>query len=101
MIGFPSMYSAALVYADLTQNGGQYAGRIWSQPSATAINQYVEKARSGEIKPLQFTLYAPVGYDTLFGKKIPNVQVVNDPAKVFTTEFANGEEVWPETRGQI
>ena len=36
-IGFPSLYSSALFYADLTQNGGKYAGKLRSHPDEGAI----------------------------------------------------------------
>lgn len=95
-VGFPSMYSLALLYADLTQNGGQYAGRIWEKPNVTAINKYVDKAGAGELKPLQFTMYMPAGYDNLSGKMVPNIEITDDPARILTTVFADGKEVWPD-----
>jgi hypothetical protein len=98
MVGFPSMYASALLYADLTQNGGQYAGQIWNKPNLEAINQYVEKAATKEVKPLQFTIYMPAGYDNLSGKVVPNVEITDDPAKILTAEFAGGKEIWPEAR---
>lgn len=98
MIGYPSLYSSALIYADLTQNGGQYAGQIGSQPDIEAINSYVDKVGAGEIKPLDFTIYMPAGYDNLSGKMVPNVKITDDPAKILTASFINGEEVWPEAR---
>jgi hypothetical protein len=94
MIGFPSLYASALIYADLTQNGGQVGG----QPDIEAINNYVEKCGADELKPLDFTLYVPAGYDNLSGKKIPNIEITDDPDKILTASFFNGEEVWPEAR---
>ena len=98
MVGFPSMYVSALLYADLTQNGGQYAGQIWNQPNLEAINHYVEKAATKEVESLQFKVYMPAGYDNLSGKAVPNVKITDDPAKILTAEFAGGKEVWPEAR---
>ena len=92
------MYASALLYADLTQNDGQYAGQIWNQPNLEAINHYVEKAATEEVEPLQFTKYMPAGYDNLSGKVAPNVKITDDPAMILTAEFAGGKEVWPEAR---
>ena len=63
-----------------------------------AINQYVDKAAAKEVEPLQFTIYVPAGYDNLSGKMVPNVEVTDDPAKILTTEFANGKEIWPAVK---
>jgi hypothetical protein len=95
-VAFPSVYASALLYADLTQNGGQYAGAIRSQPNLEAIDRYVEGALEGEVKPLDFAVYVPVGFDNLSGKRIPNVEPTDDPAKILTASFAGGREVWPE-----
>ena len=95
---FPSLYAAALLYADLTQNGGRYAGRLWSQPDADAINKYIEETLADEVKPLDFKIYMPAGYDNLSGKVMPNVEVTDDPARVLTASFAGGKEIWPEIR---
>jgi hypothetical protein len=95
MVGFPSMYASALLYADLTQNGGQYAGKIWNQPNLEAINHVVEKAGTDKLELLQFTIYMPAGYDNLSGKVVPNVQITNDPTKILTAEFSNGKEIGP------
>lgn len=98
LIGFPSLYASALLYADLTQNGGQYAGQIWDQPDIEAMNKYVEKAGTGEIESLDFTFYAPAGYDNLSGKPVPNIEITDDPGRIFTVAFAGGQEKWPEER---
>ena len=98
MIGFPSLYASALIYADLTQNGGQYAGQVGGQPDIAAINNYVDKVGADELKPLDFTIYMPAGYDNLSGKMVPNIEITDDPAKILTASFVNGEEVWPEAR---
>jgi hypothetical protein len=98
MVGYPSMYVSALLYADITQNGGKYAGKVWGKPDLEAINQYVEKAGGDGVEPLQFTVYMPAGYDNLSGKIIPNVEITSDPQKILTAQFANGKEVWPESK---
>lgn len=98
LIGFPSLYGLALLYADMTQNGGQYAVQIWDQPDIEAMNKYVEKAGTGEIESLDFTFYAPAGYDNLSGKPVPNVEITDDPGRIFTVVFADGQEKWPEER---
>ncbi|MCP4753838.1 MAG: DUF362 domain-containing protein, partial [Proteobacteria bacterium] len=90
----PSFYTQALLYADLTQNGGQYAGEIWSQPDNEKIGGYFSQAVSGEIEPLDFTVYVPAGFETLSGNPIPNVEATDNPAKVFTASFAGGKEIW-------
>ena len=91
-IAFPSLYSNALFYADLTQNGGQYAGSI--QPDLQAVSKYVFDVRKGEIKPLDFVLYVPAEFSTLAGVKVPNVEITEDPMKKFTASFQNSEEIW-------
>ena len=50
---------------------------------------------AGEVKPLDFTIYMPPGYDNLSGKMVPNVEITDDPAKILTASFAGGKEVWP------
>lgn len=97
-VEFPSMYTSALLYADLTQNGGQYAGRVWNQPNIEVINRYIEQSTAGEVKPLDFTIYMPAGYDNLSGKRVPNVEATGDPAKILTASFGGGKEVWPQKR---
>jgi len=32
------------------------------------------------------------------GIMVPNIEITDDPAKILTASFKNGEEVWPETR---
>jgi hypothetical protein len=91
-IGFPSLYSNALFYADLTQNGGQYAGSI--EPDLKAVNNYVTDVRKGKIKPLDFILYIPEEFSILAGVKVPNVEITDDPVKLFTASFQNSEEIW-------
>ena len=95
-IGHPSMYTSAFLYADLTQNGGDYAGRIRNRPDADAVGRYMADVAAGKTPPLAFTLYVPAGLDTLAGTPIPNVEATGDPARVFTVSFSAGKEIWPE-----
>jgi hypothetical protein len=41
----------------------------------------------------EFVHHVPVGYGSLEGRKIPNVEETNDPGKIFTTHFDGGVEV--------
>jgi hypothetical protein len=91
-IAFPSLYGNVLFYADLTQNGGKYAGPF--QPDLQAVNRYVSDVAKGEIKPLDFVLYVPAEFSTLPGKNIPNLVITDDPLKMFTASFQNNEEIW-------
>jgi len=95
-IGHPSMYTSAFFYADLTQNGGEYAGKIRNRPDADAVGRYMADLAAGKTKPLDFTLYVPAGFEALAGAPIPNVEATADPARVFTASFSGGKEVWPE-----
>jgi len=97
-IAFPSLYTSALFYADLTQNGGQYAGKIRNEPDPEATVRYISDVSDGKKRPLDFIFYVPVGFDNLLGAVVPNVEVTDDPAKIFTVSFAGGKEIWPETK---
>ena len=74
------------------------AGQVGGQPDIAAINNYVDKVGADELKPLDFTIYMPAGYDNLSGKMVPNIVITDDPAKILTASFVNGQEVWPEAR---
>jgi hypothetical protein len=93
-IAFPSIYGSAFQYADLTQNGGRYVGAIRSEPDPEGLRRYLSSLTDGEGTPLDFTVYVPAGYDTVGGASVPNAQVTDDPARIFTASFAAGEEVW-------
>jgi hypothetical protein len=93
-MGFPSLYGSAFRYADLTQNDGRYAGKIRNQPDPEALTKYVSGIKSGQIATLNFTFYLPAGYENVGGMKIPNVEVSNDSARVFTATFSDGKEIW-------
>jgi hypothetical protein len=93
-INYPGLYSNALFYADLTQNGGKYAGKLRSHPDPQAISDYISDVANNKIDPLDFVLYLPTGFDTLSGTRIPNVERTDDPLKIFTASFQNGKEIW-------
>ncbi|MFW9877542.1 MAG: DUF362 domain-containing protein [Candidatus Thorarchaeota archaeon] len=94
-IGFPSLYSNALFYADLTQNGGKYAGESRSHADPGAINRYFGDVKRGRIKPLNFILYVPDEFTNISGKRVPNVEATEDPTKIFTAIFQHNKEIWP------
>ena len=94
-IGFPGLYSNALFYADLTQNGGKYAGELRTHPDAGAINRYFRDVKRGKVEPLDFVLYVPNEFIKFAGKKVPNIETTEDPTKIFTASFQNNNEVWP------
>ncbi|MFX0027683.1 MAG: DUF362 domain-containing protein [Candidatus Hermodarchaeota archaeon] len=94
-ISYPSLYGNALFYADLTQNGAQYAGNLRNHPDIQAVNRYIADVNNNKMKPLNFVVHVPTGFNVLAGKEIPNVEVTDDPAKIFTASFRNGAEVWP------
>jgi hypothetical protein len=93
-LGYPSLYGTALFYADLSQNGGQYAGKIYNAPDPEGVARYVSAVTSGKTKPLDFILYVPPGFETAGRSTVPNVEATTDPAKVYTASFAGGQEVW-------
>lgn len=94
----PSLYSSAVLYADLTQNEGRITGKNPMDPDPAIIDKYVDDVLSGVQQPLDFTFYVPVGLESLSGNPVPNVKATDDPAKIFTVNFADGREVWPEVR---
>jgi hypothetical protein len=91
---YPSLYGNALFYADLTQNGGQYAGEVMGAVDLQAISKYVSDVTKGEVDALNFILYVPPNLDTLLGSKVPNVESTDDPMKMFTVSFEDGKESW-------
>lgn len=97
-ISFPSLYSSAFFYADLIQNNGRFVGKNLIEPDPEVIDRYISAVLSGKEKPLDFTFFVPSGYDELSGKKVPNIEVTEDPVKIFTVSFAGGKEIWPEVR---
>jgi hypothetical protein len=93
-IGFPSLYGFAFRYADLAQNKGGYAGQVWSQPDPESANRYISDMSNGNGNPLDFTLYIPAGYEYIGGSEAPNIEVTDDPARIFTASFDGGKETW-------
>jgi hypothetical protein len=93
-VGVPGLYGNALFYADLTQNGGQYAGDNPSQPDPGAINKYMKDVRRGKIKPLDFVLYVPAEFLKFAKRSVPNIETTDDPMKIFTASFQNNSEIW-------
>jgi len=93
-ISYPGLYSNALFYADLTQNDGKYAGELRSHPNPRAISKYISDVKRNKMKPLDFTLYVPAEFNKVSGKPIPNVEITDDPMKIFTVSFQNGKEIW-------
>jgi hypothetical protein len=91
-----SMYGRALFYADLTQNGGSYAGQIATHPDPESVTKYISDISSGAAQPLDFTIYVPTGLNNLMNSTIPNVEVTTDPSKIFTASFSDGREIWPQ-----
>jgi Domain of unknown function (DUF362) len=98
-LSFQSLYGMALAYADLSQNGAQYAGRIRNFPDPEGITRYVSDVTEGKAKPLDFTLYVPPGFESVLGTAVPNVEATTDSAKVFTASFNGGKEVWDRMAG--
>jgi hypothetical protein len=92
--GFPnqvqadSLYGMAFQYADLTQNEGHYA------QVPDAVNAYISDVRSGKQKPLDFVFFVPAGFEEAQGKKLPNVEISQQPNKLITASFSKGREVW-------
>lgn len=93
-LGFPSLYGAVLFYADLSRNGGHYAGKSRRKPDPEGITRYVSDVAGGKVKPLDFTLYVPHGFESVNGIPLPNVEATADPAKVYTASFSGGKEIW-------
>lgn len=93
-VSIASAYGMAFSYADKTGNKGKYTGSVDQMISDPhAVNKYFEAFSNGAA-PLDFTLYVPEGFGSLKNVKIPNVQETDDPAKIFTAHFNNGQEIW-------
>ena len=87
------LYGFAFMYADRSQNNGQYSGAFRSRPTPGAIDSYFADVAAGQ-KPLDFTVYFPKGFDRLNGQAVPNVIATDDPAKLMTASFNGGREIW-------
>ncbi|MBZ2165463.1 DUF362 domain-containing protein [Methanobacterium spitsbergense] len=89
-----SLFGTAFSYADKTRNNGAYTGSVDPMISSPdAVNAYFEAVSKGD-DSLDFTLYVPLGLGSLDDKNIPNVKETNDPNKIFTASFNNGQEIW-------
>lgn len=78
-IGLGSLYGQAFLYADKTQNGGEFSGSTDQlQNDPACIERYFE-AVAGGAKPLDFTLYVPKGYGSPGTQAIPNVLETDEP----------------------
>jgi hypothetical protein len=97
-IQFPSLYGMAFSHADNTQNQSGHVGRIVSEPDQTGLDSYVRGVAEGKVRPLDFTIYVPAGFDNLSGAVIPNVEVSTDPSRVFTASFDGDKEIWSSER---
>lgn len=90
-ISLGSLYGNAFQYADKLLNRGTYTGSIDQAISdPESIHKYFEAVAKGAT-PLGFTFYVPVGYGSLEGIKIPNVEETADPGKLYTVHF---DDVW-------
>lgn len=89
-----SLYGMAFSYADKTGNNGLYTGSVdQTESDLGALNKYFEAVSKGA-DLLNFTLYVPVGFGSLDDVKIPNVEETDDPNKIFTAHFNQGQEIW-------
>ena len=88
-----SLYGQAFQYADKTLNGGGYTGSLGPESDLEAANHYIKAVAEGA-SPLNFVLYVPGGYGSLAGSSVPNVEETEDPDKILTARFNNGQEVW-------
>ena len=98
-LGFPrkinlmSLYGQAFQHADKALNGGTYTGAIGLKSNLEATNAYI-KAVSEGAAPLDFILYVPRGFGNMNGTRLPNIEETEEPDKLFTARFNNGQEVW-------
>ena len=88
-----SLYGQAFQFADKALNGGKYTGGMGPQSKPEAVNLYIQ-AVGKNARSLDFILYVPKGYGNLNGIKAPNVEETEDPERIFTARFNNGQEVW-------
>jgi hypothetical protein len=89
-----SLYGIAFRYADLTQNAGSYAGMDMVESNPDAVNLYLSEEKKDSRKKLDFKIYVPAGYDSIAGSAVPNVEITEDPNKIFSASFNGGSEVW-------
>jgi uncharacterized protein (DUF362 family) len=92
--GVSSLFGSAVAFADCQQNNRGFIGRVRSAPEPDAVQNYLEAVRAGRQKPLDFTLFVPLGYGG--NGRIPNVEESDDPAKIFTAVFPGEKIRWPD-----
>ncbi len=97
-VQFPSIYGTAFSYADQSQNEGRYTGAVLGEPVQEGLDSYLQGVLEGKLKPLDFTVYVPAGFESLSGAMVPNVEVSTDPSRVFTASFNGGKEIWSSDR---
>jgi hypothetical protein len=91
-----SSYGQAFAYADAKWNGGSFYNPRTIQKGEDIVGNYLKAVADGE-KPLPFTMYVPEGYGSYNGIKYPNIVETDDPALIFTTDFA-GKEKWNDIK---
>jgi hypothetical protein len=92
-VGSLSLYGCVFQYADKTLNGGTYTRSRGPMSDPEAANRYIEAISQGA-KPLNFVFYVPVGFGTMIGRSVPNVEETADPKKVLTASFSDCQELW-------
>jgi hypothetical protein len=98
-VAYPSMYGAAVLYAERARGETRYVGPVRSQPDPAGPQRYVDEVTQGRALPLDFIFYVPAGFGTLAGVALPNVEETTDPARLFTASFRGGQETWPASAG--
>ena len=100
-LGFPARflwttpYGFAFCYADYTYGEAKFTNGEMPALESDIIDRY-HTALSNNAKPLPFTVYVPHGHGTIDGRPIPNVTETDDPARMFTASFGDGQEIWKE-----
>lgn len=87
-----SLYGQAFQFADKKWNGGAYTGGVAPRSGPDSADDYLKAVAAGA-PPLAFTLFVPRGYGRLPNFTPANVEETEDPRKVFTARFKDGD-VW-------
>jgi hypothetical protein len=90
-----SLYGLAFRYADTQWGEGEYTGQRARKEGRNLIERYHEAVADGA-GPLPFVLYVPTGFGKAKGADIPNVEEIDDPARILTVDFDRGREAWRE-----
>ncbi|MFH1082625.1 MAG: hypothetical protein V1751_04460, partial [Pseudomonadota bacterium] len=64
------------------------------QPNPEALDRYVSMVSREQENHLDFIFYVPDGYGHVGGLQVPNIRETDDPAKVLTASFNDGQELW-------